>query len=160
MYYTPLSRGMFIGSRTWPPLHLDAVVAMRSESRAAPRAIATVIFSFCFFVMPVFVCRTAENKQILVCVYFQQPTCHCTADQLFWAKNKQILVFAWTAWKPRMACLGHTKPSASSAGLFEFCVVLWLDWWVWLRDVCAFTRCSLFLILLRDTKTAITQRKH
>ena len=21
-YYTPLSRGMFIGSRTWPPLHL------------------------------------------------------------------------------------------------------------------------------------------
>jgi hypothetical protein len=50
---------MFIGSRTWPPLHLDAVVAMRSESRAAPRAIATVIFSFCFFVMPVFVCRTA-----------------------------------------------------------------------------------------------------
>ena len=28
------------------PLHLDAVVAMRSESRAAPRAIATVIFSF------------------------------------------------------------------------------------------------------------------
>jgi hypothetical protein len=50
MYYTPLSRVMFIGSRTWPPLHLDAVVAMRSESRAAPRAIATVIFSFCFFV--------------------------------------------------------------------------------------------------------------
>ena len=63
MYYTPLSRGMFIGSRTWPPLHLDAVVAMlmRSESRAAPRAIATVIFSFCFFVMPVFVCRTADR---------------------------------------------------------------------------------------------------
>ena len=34
---------------------------MRSESRAAPRAIATVIFSFCFFVMPVFVCRTADR---------------------------------------------------------------------------------------------------
>ena len=41
--------------------NLDAVVAMRSESRAAPRAIATVIFSFCFFVMPVFVCRTADR---------------------------------------------------------------------------------------------------
>ena len=38
-----------------------AVVAIRSESRAAPRAIATVIFSFCFFVMPVFVCRTADR---------------------------------------------------------------------------------------------------
>ena len=60
-YSIPGSRGMFIGSRTWPPLHLDAVVAMRSESRAAPRAIATVIFSFCFFVMPVFVCRTADR---------------------------------------------------------------------------------------------------
>jgi hypothetical protein len=33
--------------RAGPPLHLlDAVVAMRSESRAVPRAIATVIFSF------------------------------------------------------------------------------------------------------------------
>jgi hypothetical protein len=41
----------FIGSRTWPPLHLDAVVAMRSESRAGPRAMAAVIFSFCFFEM-------------------------------------------------------------------------------------------------------------
>jgi hypothetical protein len=59
MYYTPLSRNM-LGSRTWPPLHLlDAVVAIRSESRAAPRAIATVIFSFYFFEMPVFFCRTA-----------------------------------------------------------------------------------------------------
>ena len=43
--YTPLSRGMFIGSRTWPPLHLDAVVAMRSESRAGPRAMATVEYN-------------------------------------------------------------------------------------------------------------------
>ena len=44
-------------------LHLatvDAVVAMRSESRAGPRprAMGTVIFSFCFFGMPVFVCRS------------------------------------------------------------------------------------------------------
>jgi hypothetical protein len=46
---------------TWPPLHLDAVVAMRSESRAGPRAMATVIFSFCFFEMHVFVCRTADR---------------------------------------------------------------------------------------------------
>ena len=52
--YTPLSRGIFykIAHMATPALHLDAVVAMRSESRAAPRAIATVIFSFCFFVMP------------------------------------------------------------------------------------------------------------
>jgi hypothetical protein len=35
--------GTCLGSRTWPPLHLDAVVAMRSESRAGPRAMATVI---------------------------------------------------------------------------------------------------------------------
>ena len=43
LLYTPLSR---IGSCIWPPLHLlDAVVAMRSESRAGPRAIATVIYS-------------------------------------------------------------------------------------------------------------------
>ena len=53
--------GTCLGSRTWPPLHLDAVVAMRSESRAGPRAMATVIFSFCFFEMPVFVCRTADR---------------------------------------------------------------------------------------------------
>jgi hypothetical protein len=37
--------GTCLGSPPWPPLHLlDAVVAMRSESRAGPRAIATVIF--------------------------------------------------------------------------------------------------------------------
>jgi hypothetical protein len=36
--------GTCLGSRTWPPLHLDAVVAMRSESRAGPRAMATVIY--------------------------------------------------------------------------------------------------------------------
>ena len=45
------------------PLHLDAVVAMRSESRAAPRAMATVIFSFCFFEIkkPVFARRTDDR---------------------------------------------------------------------------------------------------
>ena len=43
------------------PAPLDAVVAMRSESRTGPRAMATVIFSFCFFEMPVFVCRTADR---------------------------------------------------------------------------------------------------
>ena len=39
------------------PRYLDAVVAMRSESRAGLRAMAIVIFSFCFFEMPVIVCR-------------------------------------------------------------------------------------------------------
>jgi hypothetical protein len=53
--------GTCLGSRTWPPLHLDAVVAMRSESRTDPRAMAAAIFSLCFFGMPVFVCRTADR---------------------------------------------------------------------------------------------------
>ena len=52
------------------------------------------------------------------------------------------------------------KPSARSAVVFEFCVVLWLGWRVWSGDVCAITRCSLFLVLFDDTKSAITQRKH
>ena len=55
---------MFIGSRTWPPLHLDAVVAMRSESRTGPRAMAAVIFSFCFFEMLVFVLRAADRHTL------------------------------------------------------------------------------------------------
>ena len=46
--YTPLSRDMFRIAHMAIPAPtvalLDAVVAMRSESRAGPRAIATVIF--------------------------------------------------------------------------------------------------------------------
>ena len=52
------------------------------------------------------------------------------------------------------------KPSERSAGFFVFCVVLWLSKRVWSGDVCAITRCSLFLVLFDDTKSAITQRKH
>ena len=57
-------------------LHLatvDAVVAMRSESRAGPRprAMATVIFSFCFFGMPVFVCRSTVYILLLLSGFWQ-----------------------------------------------------------------------------------------
>ena len=52
------------------------------------------------------------------------------------------------------------KPSERSAGFFKICVVLWLGWRFGSGDVCAITRCSLFLVLFDDTKSAITQRKH
>ena len=52
------------------------------------------------------------------------------------------------------------KPSARSAGFFEFCVVLWLSWRVWSGNACTITRCSLFFVLFDDAKSAITQRKH
>ena len=47
-------------------LHLDADVAMRSESRTGPRAMATVIFSFRFFEikMLVFVLRAADRHTL------------------------------------------------------------------------------------------------
>ena len=61
LYHYP---GTCLGSRTWPPLHVDAVVAMCSESRTGPRAMATVIFSFCFFEMFVFVRRTANRHTL------------------------------------------------------------------------------------------------
>jgi hypothetical protein len=40
---------------------MQLLLRMRSESRTGPRAMAAVIFSFCFFGMPVFVCRTADR---------------------------------------------------------------------------------------------------
>ena len=43
---------------------VDAVVAMRSESRTGPRAMAAVIFSFCFFEMLVFVLRAADRHTL------------------------------------------------------------------------------------------------
>ena len=45
-------------------LHLDADVAMRSESRTGPRATVAVIFSFCFFEMFVFVLRAADRHTL------------------------------------------------------------------------------------------------
>ena len=60
------------------------IVAMRSESRAAPRAIATVIFSFCFFVMPVLVCRTADrHTRAQYCSIASEVYEYCTHDASF-----------------------------------------------------------------------------
>ena len=49
-YYTPLPGQVYrIAHMATPAPSLDAVVAMRSESRTGLRAMAIVIFSFCFF---------------------------------------------------------------------------------------------------------------
>jgi hypothetical protein len=39
--YSIIPEHVWLGSRIWPPLNLDAVVAMRSESRTGPRPMAT-----------------------------------------------------------------------------------------------------------------------
>ena len=56
-----------LGSRTWPPLQLDAVVAnaQRKPHGTGPRATATVMFSFCFFEMLLFVLRPADRHTLV-----------------------------------------------------------------------------------------------
>ena len=123
--------GTCLGSRTWPPLHLDAVVAMRSESRTGPRAMAAVIFSFCFFEMLVFVLRAAD-RHTLAAQRSAGKHPHAHAGVCTDGSGKGIRYEIWVFTTPEQSCLicpantagGNGRHDCSGVGFYAYFLIL------------------------------------